>query len=571
MNPFSRVLFSGPARALTRQFKRGRLTVFMLHRAAGVYSGIGGHDADRLGPILEQMRRRGIRFISLADVADAVEGRREIIGDSVAFTIDDGYRDQAEILAPLFLKREIPLTLFVITGLLDGLLWPWDAKISWLVRQTSMKSLQLKLGSAVLRLPTDTRQRKSATKNELVQIFSGLESERLPHALTALQDVAEVQLPIIPPDEFEPVAWSSLKQLERDGLSVAPHTVTHRIVSRLPVEQVRWELAESMARLRSELTSPLPILAWPVGRNRHYGLRDLDLAAEANLRISFSADGGYTDVQKARHSGRSRQMLSRYAWTDSLPLALRYATGVEAVRETFLPLPAVSRLPGWLTETSRIEPRSMRQWAETGFSRAIRKGRDLALLRTDSIRNAAAIRAQEIDRLVFVCKGNICRSSFAEAVARSKGWPAESFGLDVKKSQSADEEANKVALMLGVDMTDHGSRSIRQAVFSPGDCLVAMEPEQLVALQDMKARHGCQVTLLGIWGASADLRVTDPYGKGRREMVRVFGQIEDSLSGLLRTIEHGRHQPRELDWIRSEVRPGGPGGRRLPEDSGDRS
>ncbi len=503
MNPFSRLLFSGPVRAVTRQFKRGRVTVFMLHRAAGVYSGIGGHDVHRLGFILDQMRRHGMRFVSLTDVADAVEGRREIVGDSVAFTIDDGYRDQAEILAPLFLERGVPLTLFVITGLLDGLLWPWDAKISWLVRQTSMKSLQLQLGSAVLRLPTDTRQSKSTTKNELVQIFSGLASERLPQALTALQDVTEVQLPIIPPDEFQPVTWSSLKQLERDGLSVAPHTVTHRIVSRLPVEQVRWEIAESMTRLRGELASPLPILAWPVGRNRHYGLRDLDVATESNLRISFSADGGYADIQKARHSRHSRQMLSRYAWTDSLPLTLRYATGVEAVRETFLPLPEASSLPGWLGETTKIDSPSARQRAAKGLSGAIRACRDLALWRTDSVRNAAAIRIREIDRLVFVCKGNICRSSFAEAVARSKGWPAESFGLDVERSQSADEEANKVALMLGVDMTDHGSRSIHDAVFSPGDCLVAMEPEQLVALQGMKERFRLPGYIVGHLGCVA--------------------------------------------------------------------
>jgi protein-tyrosine phosphatase len=233
-------------------------------------------------------------------------------------------------------------------------------------------------------------------------------------------------------------------------------------------------------------------------------------------------------------------MLSRYAWTDSLPRSLRYATGVEGVREVFLPRTTISSLPGWLTETSRTEPRSLRQRAAKRLNGGIRKWRDLSLMTTKSIRDAAAIRAEEIDRLIFVCKGNICRSSFAEAVARSKGWPAESFGLDVEKPQSADEEANKVALMLGVDMTDHGSRSIHEAVFSKGDCLVAMEPEQLVALQGAKERYGCQVTLLGIWGASSALRVPDPFGKGRREMVRVFRQIEDSLSGLLRAIERSR-------------------------------
>ena len=35
-----------------------------------------------------------------------------------------------------------------------------------------------------------------------------------------------------------------------------------------------------------------------------------------------------------------------------------------------------------------------------------------------------------VERLIFVCKGNICRSAYAEALARSAGVESLSFGLD---------------------------------------------------------------------------------------------------------------------------------------------
>jgi protein-tyrosine phosphatase len=135
--------------------------------------------------------------------------------------------------------------------------------------------------------------------------------------------------------------------------------------------------------------------------------------------------------------------------------------------------------------------------------------------------------------LVFICKGNICRSPFAEAVARARGWQTESFGLEVETRQPADEIANKVALMLGVDMTNHMARPISDGTFSAKDCLVAMEPEQLLALRQIKAQWGCEVTLLGDWTTVARKRLPDPYGKGHREMERVLRLIEDGVCGLL--------------------------------------
>jgi protein-tyrosine phosphatase len=134
---------------------------------------------------------------------------------------------------------------------------------------------------------------------------------------------------------------------------------------------------------------------------------------------------------------------------------------------------------------------------------------------------------------VFVCKGNICRSPFAEAVARSRGWRSASYGLDVANKQPADQIANKIALMLGIDITDHVARSILDGDFSATDCLVAMDPEQFSALRAVREVTGCQLALLGSWGRSPVLRVPDPYGKGQREMERVFRLIENCVDGLL--------------------------------------
>jgi protein-tyrosine phosphatase len=45
------------------------------------------------------------------------------------------------------------------------------------------------------------------------------------------------------------------------------------------------------------------------------------------------------------------------------------------------------------------------------------------------LRRLRRVRPADARRLVFVCQGNVCRSPFAAAYARSRGLEAASFGI----------------------------------------------------------------------------------------------------------------------------------------------
>ena len=85
---------------------------------------------------------------------------------------------------------------------------------------------------------------------------------------------------------------------------------------------------------------------------------------------------------------------------------------------------------------------------------------------------------QSIERLVFVCKGNICRSAYAEAVARSLGVDAISCGLDTVEDAPANKDAILTAKSLGFDLQEHKTTPIMYLVLRKTDLLVAMEPWQ---------------------------------------------------------------------------------------------
>jgi protein-tyrosine phosphatase len=99
---------------------------------------------------------------------------------------------------------------------------------------------------------------------------------------------------------------------------------------------------------------------------------------------------------------------------------------------------------------------------------------------------------------VFVCKGNICRSAFAEAVARRAGLHAVSYGVATRGGDPAEPRAVSFAREYGIDLSPHITQRIDQYVPLAGDLVSAMEPDHL---RRLGVAGGAQLTLLGLWGA----------------------------------------------------------------------
>lgn len=112
-------------------------------------------------------------------------------------------------------------------------------------------------------------------------------------------------------------------------------------------------------------------------------------------------------------------------------------------------------------------------------------------------------------RIVFVCVGNICRSPLAEAIAKSRGYNAISYGLDTRGNDGADPRAIQFAAQNNLDLTGHRTRRIDEYKEQNGDLIVGMEPKHLKLLR--KNKSNALETLLGIYRAKPRAYIHDPY------------------------------------------------------------
>jgi len=115
-----------------------------------------------------------------------------------------------------------------------------------------------------------------------------------------------------------------------------------------------------------------------------------------------------------------------------------------------------------------------------------------------------------IKRVVFVCKGNICRSAFAEAVFKTvSDLPVCSFGLDTTTGCPAHPPVIDAASKLGYDLSTHSTTNITEFISRVGDLYVCMEVGHISLLEiQMPTRN---LILLGAKASRKSVHIHDPY------------------------------------------------------------
>ena len=138
----------------------------------------------------------------------------------------------------------------------------------------------------------------------------------------------------------------------------------------------------------------------------------------------------------------------------------------------------------------------------------------------------------QVRRLVFVCQGNICRSAFADVVARRAGLRSASFGLSTTTGRAAHDPAIAAARALGHDLAQHRAVDMADYVPQAGDLLLAMEVRQLGRLAADPRLRDVPRALLGRWTRPMMPHLHDPYGLDDRYMARCLARIDRAVARL---------------------------------------
>lgn len=331
---FVPALASRPVSALASRFFGRGIPIFMMHRMDVEGQPTPGITPDHLRCCLKYLADNDYTFISLEDVILALREGTTLPDKSVAFTMDDGFTDQALIAAPIFTQFNCPLTFFVITDMIDQSLWPWDSQASWIIDNTTKSIINLRLPDEQLQIRIDSTANRHTARSSIRNIIKELDAEQVPEILATLAQSANITLPDSAPSQYKSIDWDTARELERTGVRFAPHSKTHRMLSKLSPEIAREEILGSWDTLRKELSNPLKVFCYPTGRLLDYGPREKNILVEAGFMGAASSIPGYVYLDKPAEE--QLFSLPRFALPESMTYFIQYCSWIEQTKRSSL-------------------------------------------------------------------------------------------------------------------------------------------------------------------------------------------------------------------------------------------
>ncbi|ATN33428.1 polysaccharide deacetylase [Rhizobium sp. ACO-34A] len=272
---------------------RGRGAIFTLHHVRPFSPRLAEPNRhleitpEFLEQAILQLKRDGYRFVALDDIPSALSGSGQPFA---AFTLDDGFKDNAEHALPVFERHGVPFTIFVARGFAERSHTLWWETLDELVNNTSRFTLTAPSGDQTVFEIADRADKIAAGDRIGATIGGPGESEAIAAldaaALEAGVDArALADRLVMTPDELKAVAGHPLA-------SLGAHTVSHRALTFLDDAALADELSSSADYVEA-LTGRRPTsFAYPYGDSRSVDARTAAAVSAAGFRLAVTTRPG---------------------------------------------------------------------------------------------------------------------------------------------------------------------------------------------------------------------------------------------------------------------------------------
>lgn len=190
-------------------------------------------------------------------------------------TFDDGWLDNYVHAYPLLKKYGVSATIFVPTDFIGTSRWFWPEQLAYLFGRLAWAAI-----------PPERRKdaQRITTRYLGGEVWNQLESVCPANAGEQTFDQIIEQGKTLQPDQIEQYVrelgasiqatwpserilmnWDEVQEMARNGIAFGSHSCSHRLLTKLSMQEVEEELSRSKATLEWQRVQPIPVFCYPNG------------------------------------------------------------------------------------------------------------------------------------------------------------------------------------------------------------------------------------------------------------------------------------------------------------------
>lgn len=290
LSAFQTGLIRSSARVLSRRGPHASLLVLIYHRVLPACDPMlpSEPDATEFASILALLATN----FNVLPLREAVTRLRSgtLPTRSVCITFDDGYANNFTVALPLLRERNLPATVFVAPGYLNGGCMFND--VIFEACRLAPQTIDLgDLGLGTFEL-LDAASRIRAAQC-IVDQWKYLPLGERQRRTDQLSD--RIGRP--PPADLM-MTDAQVEMMSRSGIEIGAHTMTHPILARVPEDEARSEIVRSRQRLEEITGTPVLSFAYPNGKpGRDYESAHVRMVQDAGFELAVSTSWGAATAQ----------------------------------------------------------------------------------------------------------------------------------------------------------------------------------------------------------------------------------------------------------------------------------
>lgn len=236
---------------------------------------------EQLETTIQFYKKTSHEFVSLDQVSDYLK-KEKPKAKFVAFTFDDGYKDNFTVAYPILKKHQIPFTIYITTNFPDrkAILW-------WYLLEDSVKlntEIYFEWQGISYQYDCTTRRAKELTFDKIRTLINqSFEVDNHEALLKTIFKKTSDQLYAY--SKSMTMTWEDIKTISQDPLcTIGAHTVNHFPLRQLEAEQLIFEINESRERIEQKIGKVVEHFAYPFGKASEASFREFDAVRSLHFK-----------------------------------------------------------------------------------------------------------------------------------------------------------------------------------------------------------------------------------------------------------------------------------------------